>query len=557
MSKLKTELKHWDKYLSKFVGIRINCLDIGAYTGKATCWMLKNLCTNPYSKVYSVDRWHPCKECSEYREYTDKIEIEFDKNVLETGRPNQNVKINLNSNKAIIKLKETGILIFDIIFIDASHEPGDILSCAILSWEILNEGGILIFDDYEWDGDKKEVFKPKYAIDTFISLYKLQLDVLHVGYHYIVKKTNNRYSLKEKVEYYDLFDEINYFRIENIEDIVFDDDITDELNFDLKITPFINKNKLPTYNKEGISNYRILFYIYNLKMEGEFDMYKYIKLIIDGYTKTIGKKNDIKKMIRYNKKNYIYNNIIDLDIIINLIQSKNDRILINYDNGEILNKYTKLLIERKIENKLEIIHELIYDIDIYKKFIKKKYKYNLIEFGLFTNINGSFYDNRYIFYYLCAALNLQERNGNLILYTHLYIDNELISECIYILKKYYKKVMIINRKTINIGSSFYIIAKGFSGINDIDNNINSILIKVFEKININNTIKLLKNNDTILNNIKLKIDNYTNRKIQNSTKIIILYNKIYDFIKKNNEILNNNIKLTLFKLILNNIIYNL
>jgi hypothetical protein len=117
--------------------------------------------------------------------------------------------------------------------------------------------------------------------------------------------------------------------------------------------------------------------------------------------------------------------------------------------------------------------------------------------------------------------------------------------------------MIINRKTINIGSSFYIIAKGFSGINDIDNNINSILIKVFKKININNTIKLLKNNDTILNNIKLKIDNYTNRKIQNSTKIIILYNKIYDFIKKNNEILNNNIKLTLFKLILNNIIYNL
>ena len=106
-------------------------------------------------------------------------------------------------------------------------------------------------------------------------------------------------------------------------------------------------------------------------MVGDFDMYKYIKLIIDGYTKTIGKKNDIKKMIRYNKKNYIYNNIIDIDIIINLIQNKNDRILINYDNGEILNKYTKLLIERNIENKLEIIHEQIYDIDIYKKFIKK------------------------------------------------------------------------------------------------------------------------------------------------------------------------------------------
>jgi len=235
MSKLKTELKHWDKHLSKLYDKRNFCLDIGSYTGKSTCWMLNNLCSNPYSKVYSIDRWKACDNCSEYKEYTDKIEKEFDKNVEETGRQNQNVKMNLNSNKAIIKLKNTGIIIFDFIFIDASHEPNDILSNAILSWEILNENGILIFDDYEWDNKKNEEFKPKYAIDTFMSLYNLQLEVLHVGYHYIVKKINKKYTHKEKAEYYELFDEINNFRIEYLEDVVFDDVIEEELDFKLKI----------------------------------------------------------------------------------------------------------------------------------------------------------------------------------------------------------------------------------------------------------------------------------------------------------------------------------
>ena len=37
-------------------------------------------------------------------------------------------------------------------------------------------------------------------------------------------------------------------------------------------------------------------------------------------------------------------------------------------------------------------------------------------------------------------------------------------------------------------------------------------------------------------------------------KILTLYDKIYNFKKKNNEALNNNIKLILFKFILNKII---
>lgn len=176
---LKTGWKHWDMYLSKFVGKKVNCLDIGSYTGDSTCWMLNNLCTNPYSRVFSVDTW---KGSPEYTNYTSEIENKFDEAVEKTGRKDQHVKMKMPSNKALLKLKEFGFIIFDFIFIDASHEAKDVITDAILSWDILNEEGILIFDDYKWDKLKEEHFRPKIAIDSFVQMFKPQLNTLYSGY---------------------------------------------------------------------------------------------------------------------------------------------------------------------------------------------------------------------------------------------------------------------------------------------------------------------------------------------------------------------------------------
>lgn len=68
-----------------------------------------------------------------------------------------NALFELNSNK----------IFFDIIFIDASHEAIDVLSDGVLSWNILNENGVLIFDDYKWDKLENYHFRPKVSIDAF------------------------------------------------------------------------------------------------------------------------------------------------------------------------------------------------------------------------------------------------------------------------------------------------------------------------------------------------------------------------------------------------------
>ena len=228
---LKTEWEHWDKYLSKFVGQKINCLDIGAYTGEATCWMLNNLCGNPYSKVFSIDTW---ETTTEYDNYTNEVEKIFDQAIEKTGKENHHVKMKMPYNTALHNLKEGKFIIFDLIFINATHVKTDILTSAILSWDILNEEGILIFDDYKkLESKDKNVNKNNIAIDSFVSVFENQLKTLYKETQYIIEKINKRDNNNPELEYYyNLLDKINYYKYEKYETII-EDEINEELEFKL------------------------------------------------------------------------------------------------------------------------------------------------------------------------------------------------------------------------------------------------------------------------------------------------------------------------------------
>ena len=107
MSKLNPKFEDWKIYLTKFIGGKMYSLDIRANNGEITCWMLKNLCINSYSNVYSIDTWINCAKCG------DKIENEFTENVLKTGKTEQNIKMKSDVNDALIKIKSMKFIIFD------------------------------------------------------------------------------------------------------------------------------------------------------------------------------------------------------------------------------------------------------------------------------------------------------------------------------------------------------------------------------------------------------------------------------------------------------------
>lgn len=87
------------------------------------------------------------------------------------------------------KVKDGTMSQYDFIYIDGSHLAKDVLVDAVLSWELLNIDGILIFDDYQWrDGN---YCSPKPAIDGFLSSYKSMYTILHAGYQLHIRKIAN------------------------------------------------------------------------------------------------------------------------------------------------------------------------------------------------------------------------------------------------------------------------------------------------------------------------------------------------------------------------------
>ena len=88
----------------------------------------------------------------------------------------------------------------DFIFIDGSHLGMDVLADSVLSWPLLKDNGILIFDDYGWGvHTSDEKLKPKLGIDAFLQAYTGHYKLLEFGWQVFVQKLPYVYS-KEEIE---------------------------------------------------------------------------------------------------------------------------------------------------------------------------------------------------------------------------------------------------------------------------------------------------------------------------------------------------------------------
>ena len=60
---------------------------------------------------------------------------------------------------------------FDLVYLDGSHFGLDVLVDAAVSWQLLGDGGFLVFDDYLWaELGEDALLRPRPAIDAFLAL---------------------------------------------------------------------------------------------------------------------------------------------------------------------------------------------------------------------------------------------------------------------------------------------------------------------------------------------------------------------------------------------------
>jgi len=151
----------------------IDFLQIGAYTGDASEWIMDNIITDSTSWLTDVDTWSGSEE---------QIHKEFDWNEVENF---YDERMSNYTNICKIKGYSSNFLAtaetnhYDFIYIDGDHTAKAVYIDADLSWRCLKPYGIMAFDDYEWTHDSEDPkLSPKMGINKFLKEHKDEYKLL-------------------------------------------------------------------------------------------------------------------------------------------------------------------------------------------------------------------------------------------------------------------------------------------------------------------------------------------------------------------------------------------
>ena len=164
----------WREVLAPYQGRpNVHYLEVGVFEGRSAIWMLENVLTHPSSTLTGIDIF-PGDHMNWYL-----ANLQF------SGHADKATTIKGRSQIELRRLQPDS---YNIIYIDGGHSADMVLADAVLSWDLLKTGGVLIFDDYGWPRKYPDELKPAVAIDAFITAYRNYLDVLHYSYQVILRK---------------------------------------------------------------------------------------------------------------------------------------------------------------------------------------------------------------------------------------------------------------------------------------------------------------------------------------------------------------------------------
>lgn len=151
----------------------LHYLEVGVYEGRSFFWVLEHLATHPTARLYAVDV------------FPDDVLGIFRTNLARSG---QSRKVVIERGYSGDVLKRLPAARFDLIYIDGSHVAREVLRDAILAWDLLKTGGLMIFDDYQMRPRMPIDLRPELAIDSFLTTYGDSVEVLHKEWQVFVRK---------------------------------------------------------------------------------------------------------------------------------------------------------------------------------------------------------------------------------------------------------------------------------------------------------------------------------------------------------------------------------
>jgi hypothetical protein len=475
-----TNLKHWNEQLSEYIHTNNTILNIRPNKGETTSWFLNNLCINSNSLVLAIDTW-------------EENEHIFNLNVNSTGKITQLIKIKNDISTALVDLITTNLYRFNIIYMNSSYDALTVYNDIILLWQLLNDDSIIIFDEY-----LKGVFK--IPIDYFIQKYLLQVDILYENYQLIIRKNTQKEIKLELKKDIDTINKINSYTLSNLSY-----QIRQKINLKLEYRLILSDKPNEYLSDLGYNdNYKLLLSNFdNLILEknrfiemncllNEFLMYKkmidIVKNISNQSFNPYKKIYDIHRLLRHNNDIAVFENlniIFDNNLLtikkkfnfLNFTHSymSHTELIVNtikklYPNIHIVNYYDVNISTNKITS---LYKTKLYNIDEINKCIQDiNNKMNLIVMALFTSnefkkikkyLREKYYTLQF-FYSFLLVISLLKKNGTCILMNFSFYT-EISIELLYILKKYFKKLVLTRYNVMSsTTATIKIIASRFKGI---------------------------------------------------------------------------------------------
>lgn len=189
-------LKHWGWYLDDLEAWRAllhthrkaKVLEIGAFDGVSANLMLDLLFTHPESELHCIDPYEPDPTTPQVCAQT-KLDFEENRRI---GGHEERIHLYEGISVEVLAwmLASEGFWeSFDFIYVDGSHFAKDVLTDATMCWNLLKPGGVIAFDDYEWEHGRPPLERPKAGIDAFECVFKPQLVLLRGGRRRIWRKS--------------------------------------------------------------------------------------------------------------------------------------------------------------------------------------------------------------------------------------------------------------------------------------------------------------------------------------------------------------------------------
>ena len=168
-----TAQENFERFLIPLAGQdNLTFLQLGAYTGDASAWMLEKVLTGKGSMLIDVDTWQGSDEEIHHSMDFSDVERTYDAKIK--GRASKN-------KMTTVEYLLRNSFQYDFVYVDADHTAASALIDGELAWQYLKPNGILAFDDYTWGPDYPAHLSPKLGVNLFIHRHQGKFENLIVN----------------------------------------------------------------------------------------------------------------------------------------------------------------------------------------------------------------------------------------------------------------------------------------------------------------------------------------------------------------------------------------